>query len=89
LSDIHTAVIYCVRGSEALFGEPTHIDPTVLSTMEEPIRLFNILLEQFLSIEDVSDSVELTCELLERFEKYFDISHVSPVAFSSNILKHL
>ena len=78
LGDFEMAASYCLSCGRSIFGETVDgIDFTVLPATEEQGKLFNMLLEEFLRIEDISDRIELTSELLERFGRRFDILHVS------------
>jgi hypothetical protein len=50
-----------------------------LPSRAEQSRLFNFLLQDFLRIEDLSQRVDRTGELLERFAGWFDIADVLAV----------
>lgn len=47
-----------------------------LPMAEEQARLFRVLLTEFLKLQDVSDRVEQTSVLLERFGAWFDVEEV-------------
>ena len=77
LGDFHTAVNYCLLGGSSIFhpvSGPVH--PEVIPSRAEQAALFKWLLSEFLRIEDVSDRVERTSELLERFGAWFDVAYV-------------
>ena len=77
LGDYDTAINYCLLGGSSMY-QP--ISGTVaresLPTREEQSKLFGFLLEQFLRIEDISNRVEQTSNLLERFGAWFDVGYV-------------
>lgn len=77
LGDYHTAINYCLLGGASIFY-PTSgtVSSTKAPTNEEQSILFRFLLEEFLRIEDVSNRLERTSELLERFGSWYDVSHV-------------
>jgi len=52
------------------------LTPTSLPSREEQSKLFQFLLSEFLRIEDISNRVEQTSNLLERFGGWFDVSQV-------------
>lgn len=52
------------------------IPQSSLPSRTEQSRLFNALLQEFLAIEDLSQRVERTGELLERFCGWFDVGEV-------------
>jgi vacuolar protein sorting-associated protein 3 len=77
LGDFDTAISYCLLGGSSIFRPPSGFIPEdQLPSKEEQSILFNFLLHEFLTIEDVDDSVERTSELLERFGPWFDPAHV-------------
>ena len=77
LGDHHTAINYCLLGGASIFhpmsgsamlaGSQSRDDQTVL---------FGYLLAEFLRIEDFSDRLERTSELLERFGSWYDVRQV-------------
>ena len=77
LGDYHTAVNYCLLGGASIF-HPMQGSVASLSmpSQEEQARLFGYLLTEFLGIEDVSDRLERTSELLERFSPWYNVSDV-------------
>jgi len=75
LGDYDTAVSYCLRGGGSLSASaPGRRDS--LPTKETQARLFRVLLAEFLVIDDLSDRVEQTGALLERFGGWFDVLEV-------------
>ncbi|RHZ61020.1 hypothetical protein CDV55_103056 [Aspergillus turcosus] len=73
LGDYDSAVRYC------LFGGPR--STSTAGTVELPDRshqseLFRYLLDEFLQIQDVSERIERTSDLLARFAAWFDIKDV-------------
>ena len=74
LGDYHTAVNYCLLGGASMF-HPTQ-GSVAAPSQEEQSLLFNHLLTEFLRIEDVSDRLEQTSELLARFSGWFDVKDV-------------
>ncbi|KAK0392108.1 hypothetical protein NLU13_1606 [Sarocladium strictum] len=81
LGDYDTAVSYCLRGGYTtdLTPDGRHLSdsiPTTTATIEEQSRLFHVVLREFLTIEDVSDRVEQTGRLLERFGSWFEVDEV-------------
>ena len=77
LGDYSTAINYCLLGGSSIYHP---ISGTVaresLPTREEQSRLFGFLLKEFLRIEDISNRVEQTSNLLERFGAWFDVGYV-------------
>jgi hypothetical protein len=80
LGDFNTAISYCLYGYSSIFRPMTAgslpIPQSELPSRTEQSRLFNFLLKDFLRIEDLSQRVERTSELLERFAGWFDIADV-------------
>ncbi|KAH8807143.1 hypothetical protein F5884DRAFT_879848 [Xylogone sp. PMI_703] len=84
LCDFDTAISYCILCGSSNFRNSTdRVDHGLLLPREEQEGLFNVLLVEFLRIQNLSDRIELTKELLERFEEWFDILHVLPLLPSS------
>ena len=77
LGDYHTAVNYCLLGGASIF-HPTQgsVAPLARPSQEEQAVLFGYLLTEFLGIEDVSDRLERTSELLARFSSWYDVHQV-------------
>ena len=77
LGDFHTAVNYCLLGGASIF-HPTQgsVDPIAEPSQDEQAVLFGYLLTEFLRIEDLSDRVERTSELLARFSSWYDVRQV-------------
>ncbi|MCJ1247088.1 hypothetical protein MMC30_004299 [Trapelia coarctata] len=77
LGDYHTAVNYCLLGGASIFHPVSGtVTPESVPSREEQAALFQWLLSEFLQIEDASDRVERTSELLERFGAWFDVADV-------------
>ncbi|KAF2726374.1 hypothetical protein K431DRAFT_214143 [Polychaeton citri CBS 116435] len=83
LGDYDTAVRYCLLGGSSIFhssssfqASPLDQQIPTLCTKEEQAHLFEALLNQFFKIEDLSERLERTAELLERFGGWFDVANV-------------
>jgi hypothetical protein len=79
LGDYDAAVAYCLRGGTSIdsFSTPAARGRAhSLPSADEQKRLFHAVLHEFLLIADVSDRVEQTGELLERFGGWFEIDDV-------------
>ena len=77
LGDYHTAINYCLLGGASIFHPTTGSVATITApTQEEQAVLFRYLLTEFLRIEDISDRLERTSELLERFGSWYDLQEV-------------
>lgn len=78
LGDYDTAVSYCLRGGTSIdsFTTTSPHSTTPLPTIEEQTHLFYSVLHEFLRIRDISDRVEQTGALLERFGGWFEIDDV-------------
>ena len=77
LGDFDTAISYCLLGGSSIFRPTTGFMPDAqMPSREEQSRLFSYLLHEFLCIEDMSDRIERTGELLERFGGWFDVAEV-------------
>ena len=75
LGDYDTAVRYCY------FGRPPDsqtglVDESQLPSRESQAELFNVLLEEFLRIENPSTRMVRSCALLASFTAYFDVTTV-------------
>jgi hypothetical protein len=77
LGDYDTAINYCLLGGSSIYHP---ISGTIaresLPTRSQQSELFGFLLAEFLRIEDISNRVEQTSSLLERFGGWFDIGYV-------------
>ncbi|KAH7418360.1 hypothetical protein BKA64DRAFT_590281 [Cadophora sp. MPI-SDFR-AT-0126] len=77
LGDYDTAINYCLLGGSSIYHP---VSGTVaresLPSREQQAELFGFLLSEFLQIEDISNRVEQTSNLLERFGGWFDIGDV-------------
>lgn len=81
LGDYDTAVSYCLRGGYTTDLSPDGRRPSdesasAAATIDEQRRLFRAVLGEFLTIEDISDRVEQTGRLLERFGGWFEVDEV-------------
>lgn len=76
LGDYHTAVNYCLLGGASIFHPTSGSAATAAPSQEEQAILFGYLLTEFLCIEDVSDRLEQTSELLKRFGPWYDVRDV-------------
>lgn len=77
LGDFDTAISYCLLGGSSIFRPASGFMPKeAIPSREEQAKLFGHLLHEFLRIEDLTDRIERTGELLERFGGWFDVSYV-------------
>ena len=73
LGDYHTAVNYCLLGGASIYHPVSgSLVNTATQNREDQIVLFNYLLTEFLAIQDLSDRIERTSELLSRFGSWYD-----------------
>ena len=80
LGDFNTAISYCLYGYSSIFRPAAQGAPPIPQS-EMPSRidqslLFGFLLQEFLHIDDLSQRLERTGELLERFGGWLDIGDV-------------
>lgn len=77
LGDYDTAINYCLLGGSSIYHPISGtMARSSIPTREEQSKLFGFLLAEFLQIEDISNRVEQTGSLLERFGGWFDIGYV-------------
>jgi vacuolar protein sorting-associated protein 3 len=77
LSDYDTAINYCLLGGSSIYHSiPGNRARETLPSRDEQSKLFGFLLAEFLHIKDISDRVEQTANLLERFGGWFDVGYV-------------
>ncbi|KAL5446872.1 hypothetical protein PMIN06_006196 [Paraphaeosphaeria minitans] len=78
LGDFDTAISYCLYGGSSIFrpSGSGYVPQSELPTKSEQSRLFNYLLQEFLRLDDLSQRIEQTGVLLERFGGWFDIGDV-------------
>jgi hypothetical protein len=77
LGDYDTAINYCLLGGTSIFHTSSSTSTKEEGiTREDQATLFGYLLTEFLSIDDVSDRVEQTGGLLERFGGWLDVGYV-------------
>jgi hypothetical protein len=80
LGDFDTAINYCLLAGSSIYHPVSGtLARESLPSRDEQSKLFGYLLAEFLQIEDVSDRVEQTGSLLERFGGWFDIGYVLSV----------
>ena len=73
LGDYHTAINYCLLGGASMYHPVSgSLVSAASQTREDQIVLFDCLLTEFLSIEDLNDRIERTSELLGRFGSWYD-----------------
>lgn len=75
LGDYDSAIRYCLFGGPRISTTSTGITPE-LADHTLQTTLFRHLLDEFLRIQDVSDRIERTSDLLARFAAWFDVSEV-------------
>lgn len=77
LGDYDTAVSYCLRGGTSVYArlDGRHRGDSAPEA-EKQRRLFRVVLHEFLRIADISDRIEQTGALLERFGGWFDVEDV-------------
>lgn len=77
LGDYDTAISYCLLGGSSIYHPISGaVARESLPTREEQAKLFGFLLSEFLRIEDISNRVEQTSSLLERFGGWLDLGYV-------------
>ena len=78
LADFDTAISYCLLGGSSIFRPSSgfHVEGEAVTSRDEQAKLFGYLLHEFLRIEDLSDRIERTSELLERFGGWFEVEAV-------------
>jgi hypothetical protein len=77
LGDYDTAIRYCLLGGSSIFHPGSNLLPEQsLPSKDEQARLFKTLLQEFFRIEDLSERLERTSELLERFGGWFELEGV-------------
>lgn len=77
LGDYDTAINYCLLGGSSIYHPISGaMALETIPSREEQSMLFRFLLAEFLCIEDISNRVEQTGSLLERFGGWFDVEYV-------------
>jgi hypothetical protein len=77
LGDYDTAINYCLLGGSSIYNPIWGTNALEsLPSREEQSKLFGFLLGEFLCIEDVSNRIEQTSNLLQRFGAWFDVGYV-------------
>ncbi|KZF24116.1 hypothetical protein L228DRAFT_244996 [Xylona heveae TC161] len=89
LGDYDSAVHYCLVGGSSMFRRRP-LDATASQfSQQEQSALFSYLLTEMLQIQDITERIERTGELLDRFGKWFDVHLVLtmiPESWSIDIL---
>lgn len=73
LGDYDTAVSYCLRGGPST-GSSASSEETI--DPEQQRHLFHVVLRELLALDDISDRIEQTGALLERFGGWYEIDEV-------------
>ncbi|KAF2204915.1 hypothetical protein GQ43DRAFT_468690 [Delitschia confertaspora ATCC 74209] len=76
LGDYDTAINYCLLGGLSIFRPSGYVPQEEMPQRDEQAKLFGYLLHEFLQIEDLSQRIDRTAELLERFGGWFDVGAV-------------
>ncbi|KAK8194277.1 hypothetical protein M8818_007465 [Zalaria obscura] len=76
LGDYDTAIRYCLLGGSSIFNPSSSLNEVSYPSKAEQEQLFGHLLSEFMKIEDESERLERTSELLERFGGWFDVARV-------------
>ena len=77
LGDYDTAINYCLLGGSSIYNPISGtMARETLPTREQQAKLFGVLLAEFLLIQDISNRIEQTSSLLERFGGWFDVGYV-------------
>ncbi|KAH7128338.1 hypothetical protein B0J11DRAFT_484154 [Dendryphion nanum] len=78
LGDFDTAISYCLLGGSSIFrpSGSGYVPQEEIPSRDEQSVLFHYLLQESLRLDDLSQRVERTGELLERFSNWFDVQEV-------------
>ncbi|RKF56957.1 Transforming growth factor-beta receptor-associated protein 1 [Erysiphe neolycopersici] len=77
LGDYDTAINYCLLGGLGIYHPISGtVTQDTVPSRDQQAKLFGVLLLEFLNIQDVSNCVQQTSNLLDRFGGWFDIEHV-------------
>ena len=83
LGDFDMAVSYCLRGGYSSTEASISTSPSLTKAAQSDLdreqqrkKLFHTLLLSLLSLPDLTQRIERTAELLERFSSFFEISQV-------------
>ena len=71
LKDYDTAINYCLFGGISIFQTSS-----IITDRGQQCELFTILLDEYLKLSDVSERIEQTGQLLEKFGRWLDVTHV-------------
>ncbi|KAJ5676884.1 uncharacterized protein N7477_002517 [Penicillium maclennaniae] len=75
LGDYDSAIRYCLFGGPRSSISSAGVQPE-LANHDQQSTLFRHLLDEFLQIQDLSDRIERTSDLLARFSAWFDVREV-------------
>jgi vacuolar protein sorting-associated protein 3 len=82
LGDYDAAMNYCLLGGYSIFQTPSStVQSASVPSREKQAELFDGLLVEFLRIRDLSDRIEQTGALLDRFGGWLDVVHVRSTPF--------
>jgi len=84
LRDFDTAINYCLFGGLSIFQTRD-----VVTDRAEQSELFAVLLDEYLKLKNMNERIEQTSQLLEKFGRWLDVTHVLSVIpddWSVNIL---
>ncbi|KAI9847424.1 MAG: hypothetical protein M1838_000919 [Thelocarpon superellum] len=77
LGDFDTAINYCLFGVSSIYRPELSVSSGAVDlTRDEQVMLFGVLLAEFLQIENATDQIEQTANLLERFGGWYDVRQV-------------
>ncbi|KAH7032860.1 uncharacterized protein B0I36DRAFT_241818 [Microdochium trichocladiopsis] len=76
LGDYDTAVAYCLRGGASIYSIYQAPIASAPPTSDQQGHLFQALLGEFLALEDMSNRIEQTSLLLDKFGGFFDVGDV-------------
>lgn len=71
LKDFDTAINYCLFGGLSIFQTRN-----IVTEREEQCELFTILLDEYLKLQDLSERIEQTGQLLDKFGRWLDVTYV-------------
>lgn len=102
LKDFDTAINYCLYGAISMFQRQRNMMPSSSSSSssravewivelprEEQSKLFNLLLVEFLKIDEYETKMDQTGSLLDRFGGWLDPQHVSSASCSLRSTYHM
>ncbi|KAI5856954.1 hypothetical protein BZA05DRAFT_386775 [Tricharina praecox] len=74
LRDFDTAINYCLFGGLSIFQTRN-----VITDRAEQSELFAVLLDEYLKLKNMNERIEQTSQLLEKFGRWLDVTHVLSV----------